>query len=381
MSGQRDVLAAFRGVRKTFDGETLVVRDLDLDIHRGEFLTLLGPSGSGKTTTLMMLAGFETPTAGEITLEGRSLAHLPPHRRDIGMVFQNYALFPHMSVAENVAFPLSVRGLSRDDMQARVKRALDMVRLDGFEGRRPNQLSGGQQQRVALARALVFEPTLVLMDEPLGALDKQLREEMQLEIRHLHERLEVTVVYVTHDQAEALTMSDRIAVFHRGLVQQLDTPTALYERPRNAFVARFIGENNRLPGTLERVDGETCTVRLAGGAQIAARAADVGATGSPVTVSLRPERIAIAANGAVGGAGGNRVPGRLQELIYLGDHVRALIELTGGERCMVKLATEEAGALGPGAVVEAVWAPQDGLAFAPETDAPAPRLAAQPAGD
>jgi putative spermidine/putrescine transport system ATP-binding protein len=380
MSGH-DVLAAFRGVRKTFDGETLVVRDLDLDIRRGEFLTLLGPSGSGKTTTLMMLAGFETPTAGEITLEGRSLARLPPHRRDIGMVFQNYALFPHMSVAENVAFPLSVRGLSSDDTRGRVKRALGMVRLDGFEARRPNQLSGGQQQRVALARALVFEPKLVLMDEPLGALDKQLREEMQLEIRHLHERLGITVVYVTHDQAEALTMSDRIAVFHRGAVQQLDTPTALYERPRNAFVARFIGENNRLQGTLETIVGADCTVRLANGMRIAARAADVGAAGSAVIVSLRPERVAISSAGAPGDGRINRVPAQLRELIYLGDHVRVLIELAGGAACMVKLPVEQAGSLDEGAAIEAVWAAQDGLAFAPEADAPAPRLAAQPAAD
>ena len=381
MSDQRDVLAAFRGVRKTFDGETLVVRDLDLDIHRGEFLTLLGPSGSGKTTTLMMLAGFETPTAGDITLEGRSLARLPPHRRDIGMVFQNYALFPHMSVAENVSFPLSVRGVSRSDMDGRVKRALGMVRLDGFEARRPGQLSGGQQQRVALARALVFEPKLVLMDEPLGALDKQLREELQLEIRHLHERLGITVVYVTHDQAEALTMSDRIAVFHQGAVQQLDTPTALYEGPRNAFVARFIGENNRLPGTLERVDGEDCAVRLANGALIRARAADVRATGSAVIVSLRPERIALSIPRGAGDPHANRVPARLQEFIYLGDHVRALIELEGGGRCMVKLPIEQAASFNGGAAIEAVWTAQDGVAFAPEAEAPTPRLAAQPAGD
>ena len=246
MSKLRHVLAQLRGVRKTYDGETLVVKDLDLDIFDGEFLTLLGPSGSGKTTTLMMLAGFETPTAGQIMLAGRDLARVPPHRRDIGVVFQNYALFPHMTVAENIAFPLSVRGVPRSDIAVRVARALDTVRLSGFGERRPAQLSGGQQQRVALARALVFEPKLVLMDEPLGALDKQLREEMQLEIRRLHERLGITIVYVTHDQAEALTMSDRIAVFHRGVIQQIDTPAAVYEQPRNAFVASFIGESNRL---------------------------------------------------------------------------------------------------------------------------------------
>ncbi len=324
MSEQHDVLAAFRGVRKTFDGETLVVRDLDLDIRRGEFLTLLGPSGSGKTTTLMMLAGFETPTAGEITLEGRSLARLPPHKRDIGMVFQNYALFPHMDCRARTS-PSRFRcaACRAATWQLRVKRALGMVRLDGFEARRPDQLSGGQQQRVALARALVFEPKLVLMDEPLGALDKQLREEMQLEIRTSHERLGITVVYVTHDQAEALTMSDRIAVFHQGAVQQLDTPTALYERPRNAFVARFIGENNRLPGTLRAISGADCTVRLASGASIAARGRRCRRH------RQRRHRLAAArahrdrSDGDSGGGRVNRVPARLQELIYHGDHVRA----------------------------------------------------------
>jgi putative spermidine/putrescine transport system ATP-binding protein len=367
MSAPRDVIAAFRSVRKTYDGETLVVRNLDLDIYRGEFLTLLGPSGSGKTTTLMMLAGFETPTAGAVTLEGRDLVRLPPHKRDIGMVFQNYALFPHMTVAENIAFPLSVRGLSRDETAQRIKRALGMVRLDGFEQRRPGQLSGGQQQRVALARALVFAPKLVLMDEPLGALDKQLREEMQLEIRHIHEHLGVTIVYVTHDQAEALTMSDRIAVFHRGVVQQLDTPTALYERPQNAFVARFIGENNRLSGTVEKVSNADCTVRLASGARIAARAIDAPSPGAPVIVSLRPERHSRGA--APAGTAFNRVPATVQELIYLGDHIRARVELEGGESCMVKLnVAQRNGAVVEGARVDAVWRAEDGLALAPEPD-------------
>ncbi|MBV9434205.1 MAG: ATP-binding cassette domain-containing protein, partial [Hyphomicrobiales bacterium] len=233
-------LVRFMGVQKSYDGTVLVVKGLDLDVTRGEFLTLLGPSGSGKTTCLMMLAGFELPTAGEILLDGRPISRLPPNRRGIGVVFQNYALFPHMTVAENVAFPLSVRRMSRDAIATHVRRALDMVQLKGFDQRKPAQLSGGQQQRVAVARALVFEPELVLMDEPLGALDKQLREQMQLEIKHLQQRVGVTLVYVTHDQAEALTMSDRIAVFDRGEVQQLATPTELYEAPRNAFVAGFI---------------------------------------------------------------------------------------------------------------------------------------------
>jgi putative spermidine/putrescine transport system ATP-binding protein len=252
----------FIDVRKTYDGETLVVKNLNLEIGRGEFLTLLGPSGSGKTTSLMMLAGFEAPTSGDIRLAGRSIARLPPHRRDIGMVFQNYALFPHMTVAENLAFPLSVRKIPKPEIGERVTKALNMVHLARFGARRPAELSGGQQQRVALARALVFDPQLVLMDEPLGALDKQLREHMQLEIKHIHESLGVTVVYVTHDQTEALTMSDRIAVFNQGIIQQIDLPDRLYQQPANSFVANFIGENNRLNGIVREVSEGICRVEL-----------------------------------------------------------------------------------------------------------------------
>ncbi|MFM7531763.1 MAG: ABC transporter ATP-binding protein, partial [Rubrivivax sp.] len=258
-------LVQLRGVQKSYDGSTLVVRSLDLDIREGEFLTMLGPSGSGKTTTLMMLAGFESPTHGEIVLDGKPIHRLAPEARNIGMVFQSYALFPHMTVAENIAFPLSVRKVAREEAARRVTEVLAMVGLKGFEDRRPAQLSGGQQQRVAVARALVFEPRLVLMDEPLSALDKQLREQMQYEIKRLQRRLGVTVVYVTHDQTEALTMSDRVAVFNAGVVQQLDTPERLYEQPANAFVAGFIGENNRLAGTVTEREGERCTVRLDGG--------------------------------------------------------------------------------------------------------------------
>src|SRR5574343_650440 len=225
-------LVRFAGVQKTYDGLSLVVRSLDLDIQRGEFLSLLGPSGSGKTTTLMMLAGFESPTAGEILLDGAPITRTPPHKRNFGMVFQNYALFPHMSVADNVAYPLTVRKVPKAEIASRVAKALDMVQLGGKGERFPGQLSGGQQQRVALARALVFEPQLVLMDEPLGALDKQLREHMQMEIKHIHQRLGVTVVYVTHDQGEALTMSDRVAVFHQGEIQQIAPPRELYETPQ-----------------------------------------------------------------------------------------------------------------------------------------------------
>ncbi|MBG6499050.1 ABC transporter ATP-binding protein [Pseudomonas aeruginosa] len=321
-----DVLVSFRGVQKSYDGETLIVKDLNLDIRKGEFLTLLGPSGSGKTTSLMMLAGFETPTAGEILLAGRSINNVPPHKRDIGMVFQNYALFPHMTVAENLAFPLSVRGMSKTDVKERVKRALSMVQLDAFAGRYPAQLSGGQQQRVALARALVFEPQLVLMDEPLGALDKQLREHMQMEIKHLHQRLGVTVVYVTHDQGEALTMSDRVAVFHQGEIQQIEPPRNLYEQPRNTFVANFIGENNRLSGQLLSCDGERCVVGLPRGEKVEALAVNVGQPGEPVTLSIRPERVRL--NGASESCV-NRFSGRVAEFVYLGDPVRVRREVCG----------------------------------------------------
>jgi len=364
-----DPIVRFVGIGKTYDGVTRVVDGLDLDIERGEFLTLLGPSGSGKTTTLMLLAGFETPTAGEILLEGKPLSRVPPYRRDIGMVFQNYALFPHMTVAANIAFPLSVRGVAAGDIANRVERALDMVQLGGFGQRRPAQLSGGQQQRVAVARALVFEPKLILMDEPLGALDKQLREQMQLEIRRLHQRLGVTMVYVTHDQAEALTMSDRIAVFHSGKIQQLDTPEQMYENPRNAFVARFIGENNRLDGRLDGLAGGLCTIRIAA-ADACIDGTLVGPVqkGDAVTVSLRPERVQIHEAGhTIDAHPGCRLSGSLQEIIYLGDHVRVRVALTSNEEFMVKRPISEAQTLPRvGAAVEVSWAPEHCRAFARE---------------
>jgi putative spermidine/putrescine transport system ATP-binding protein len=364
-------IVRFAHVSKTYDGVARIVDGLDLDIERGEFLTLLGPSGSGKTTTLMMLAGFETPTEGEILLEGKPLSKLPPHRRAIGMVFQNYALFPHMSVADNIGFPLSVRGVARDQIARRVERALDMVQLAGFGARRPAQISGGQQQRVAVARALVFEPSIVLMDEPLGALDKQLREQMQLEIRRLHAALAVTMVYVTHDQAEALTMSDRIAVFHRGKIQQLDRPERLYETPVNAFVARFIGENNRFDGTVQTVSGTRCSIRIAGDSTIEGSLASPLPTGTKVTVSLRPERVQIATPGnTIAAIAGCCLAGTLREVIYLGDHVRARVALPGNDDFTVKRPIDEASRLPAiGGAVELAWMPEHCRAFAREDTA------------
>ena len=324
----------FDNVQKSYDGVTLVVKSLDLDIAKGEFLTMLGPSGSGKTTCLMMLAGFEPATHGEIFLNGRPINNVAPHKRGIGMVFQNYALFPHMTVEENLLFPLEVRRMPRAEARRRVEKALEMVELPGFGGRRPAQLSGGQQQRVAVARALVFEPDLVLMDEPLGALDKQLREQMQYEIKHIHENLGVTVVYVTHDQGEALTMSDRIAVFDDGIIQQLSTPDELYERPQNSFVAHFIGENNTLHGTVTDLRDGVCRVAVDDGGEVSALAVNVERVNGRTTLSLRPERVEIAPSGT---DGFNTLEGRVEELIYLGDHIRTRLTVAGHDDFIVKV--------------------------------------------
>ncbi|HLT00860.1 MAG TPA: ABC transporter ATP-binding protein [Geminicoccaceae bacterium] len=346
----------FIAVSKTYDGETLVVRDFNLDVARGEFLTLLGPSGSGKTTCLMMLAGFEAVTEGEIVLDGRPINHVPAYKRDIGVVFQNYALFPHMTVSENLAFPLEVRKASRAEIEARIAKALDMVQLAGFAHRRPGQLSGGQQQRIAVARALVFEPKLVLMDEPLGALDKQLREQMQYEIKHLHERLGVTVVYVTHDQSEALTMSNRIAVLNHGVVQQVATPQDLYERPENAFVAQFIGENNRLLGTVREVNGRTCVVAVDGG-EVRALAVNIDGVGSRSTLSLRPERVLI--DPSPGGCP-NRFEARVEELIYHGDHTRTRVRACGRDDFIIKVPNAAGGRpLAVGETITIGWQLED----------------------
>lgn len=323
----------FDSVQKTYDGETLVVKNFNLDMDQGEFITLLGPSGSGKTTCLMMMAGFEVPTHGQILLDGTSITRLPPHKRGIGMVFQNYALFPHMTVAENLAFPLQVRNIPKATISEKVKRALSMVKLEQFGDRRPAQLSGGQQQRVAVARALVFEPALVLMDEPLGALDKNLREEMQFEIKHLHEDLGISMIYVTHDQSEALTMSDRIAVFDDGIVQQLATPEALYERPDNAFVASFIGENNAFLGEIVELSDTQACVRISSGDLIQALPVNVAGVNQNTTLSLRPERVLI--NPAPGSVP-NILNALVKEVIYMGDHLRTRFEVAGNPDFIVK---------------------------------------------
>ena len=345
MNPPAEPLVRFTGVQKTYDGEQLVVRALDLDIQRGEFLSLLGPSGSGKTTTLMMLAGFESPTAGDILLDGKQITRTPPHKRNFGMVFQNYALFPHLTVGENVAYPLTVRKVPKAEQAERVKKALDMVRLTGMADRLPARLSGGQQQRVALARALVFNPQLVLMDEPLGALDKQLREHMQIELKELHRQLGVTFVYVTHDQGEALTMSDRVAVFNEGVIQQLADVESLYETPSNRFVAGFVGDSTVLSGTLQGA-GADAAIQMPGGFLLPGVNVNQATVGARVQACVRPERVVLLPQSEYPRP--NAIPATVARTIYYGDHLRLICELGHGqEQATVKRALSPAGASHP----------------------------------
>jgi putative spermidine/putrescine transport system ATP-binding protein len=366
-SPSNDAFVVFDHIQKTYDGKALIVRDFHLSIRRGEFLTLLGPSGSGKTTCLMMLAGFETPTGGEILIGGKCISNLPPHKRDIGIVFQNYALFPHMTVAGNLSFPLEVRGIGKAEREARVLRTLDMVQMRAFADRRPAQLSGGQQQRVALARALVFEPKLVLMDEPLGALDKQLREHLQMEIKRLHQQLGLTVAYVTHDQGEALTLSDRVVVLRDGAIQQVADPETLYERPESSFVAQFIGENNALDGVVETFAEGACTVRLADGAVVPTDPIRVTRAGERTRVSIRPERVAINPTAEDGCA--PLLEAEVIEFIYMGDTLRTRLRVGDNMQFVVKQRNVwNQRRLKPGVIVQIGWRREDCRAL----DAPQP---------
>ncbi len=346
----------FCGVHKRYGDSDWVVSDLNLSLQQGEFLTLLGPSGSGKTTCLMMLAGFEPATRGDILINGESVAGLPPDKRGIGVVFQNYALFPHMSVGANLAFPLEVRGLDASQRQDRVARALELVRLTGLEDRRPNQLSGGQQQRVAIARALVFEPELVLMDEPLGALDRRLREQLQYEIRRIQRQLGVTVLYVTHDQTEAMAMSDRVAVFRAGRIEQVATPEVLYEEPQRPFVASFIGENNLLKGRILSVERGVCQVEV-GDQRI--QAAHIGelAPGTDTLVAIRPERVNIA---PLSMRYSNEFDAEVEDISFLGDHLRVRLALCGHSDFIAKIPNIVGhGAILPGDTVRVGWGALD----------------------
>lgn len=309
-------------------GKVLAVDHVSLDIERSEFLTLLGPSGSGKTTTLMMIAGFEMPTSGQIFIEDEMVVFKPPYKRNIGMAFQNYALFPHMTVFNNIAFPLKMRGMNKSEIANQVDRALELVKLPDYGSRYPKQLSGGQQQRVALARSVVFNPPVLLMDEPLGALDKKLREHMQLEIKHLHRSLGVTVIYVTHDQSEALAMSDRIALMNYGRIEQIGTPTDLYENPKNKFVADFVGDTNLIVDaeiTFEE-SGRLCLKTPAGLSLSLIKTSSVNS--KKVNLAIRPERIRFA---SATNRMRNVYSGVVEEKVYLGNVIKYRILVDGKE--------------------------------------------------
>jgi spermidine/putrescine ABC transporter ATP-binding subunit len=315
-------------------GATRAVDGVTFEARAGEFLSLLGPSGSGKTTILMTVAGFEQPTNGEVFIGEQPVTRVPPNRRNVGMVFQKYALFPHMSVFENVAFPLHRRRVPKREIEQRVREALEMVRLGGFEDRKPNQLSGGQQQRVALARATVYRPPVLLMDEPLGALDKKLREQVQLEIKHLQRRLGTTVIYVTHDQDEALTMSDRVAVLNEGKLEQIGTPEDVYERPINGFVAGFVGETNFFIGELKAREEANCMVEIEGGISIEASIVDGRGLrlGESVQVAVRPRRVELLRLD-------EGMPGHLGtiiETVYSGDSLLSIVRLERGPKLAVR---------------------------------------------
>ncbi|WP_299618792.1 ABC transporter ATP-binding protein [uncultured Tateyamaria sp.] len=357
-SATKQAFVEFERVQKSYDGETLVVKDLNLSLPQGEFLTMLGPSGSGKTTCLMMLAGFETATHGDIRLDGVSINNIPPHKRGIGMVFQNYALFPHMTVAENLSFPLEVRKMGKSEREEKIMRALGMVQMQDFAGRRPTQLSGGQQQRIALARALVFEPELVLMDEPLGALDKQLRETLQFEITRLAHDLGITTVYVTHDQTEALTMSDRVAVFDDGRIQQLAPPDKLYEEPQNSFVAQFIGENNTLDGVVKEINNGVALVQLDGGDIIDAKPINVSKPGERTRVSIRPERVEMNKDRLNPDA--HTLKAEVLEFVYMGDIFRTRLRVAGVDDFIIKTRNApDQARLKPGEQIEIGWMAED----------------------
>ena len=324
-------------VSKLF-GDVRAVDNVSLSIQHGEFLTLLGPSGSGKTTTLNMIAGFEVPTGGEIRLEEENITTVAPNNRGIGMVFQNYALFPHMTVFDNIAFPLKMRKIPSADIRNLIHEALELVKLPAFETRYPHQLSGGQQQRIALARAIVFKPKILLMDEPLGALDKKLRDHMRLEIKHLQESLNITVIYVTHDQEEALTMSDRIAIMNDGEIIQLDTPVQLYESPANLFVADFIGESNFLEGMAAETEGDKIAIATREGLKVWAKNLRQLSSGEEGAVAIRPEKIQILSNETNAHSNIiNRFTGRIEEIVYVGEARIYRINLAPGAIVDVKV--------------------------------------------
>ncbi|MEC5317808.1 ABC transporter ATP-binding protein [Brenneria populi subsp. brevivirga] len=340
------------GVTRRF-GQTAAVDDLHLTVESGEFVTLLGASGSGKTTTLMMVGGFTPPTSGRILIGGRDVTDLPPAKRNLGMVFQNYSLFPHLSVFRNLAFPLEMRGAPQSVIRQKVADALEMVQLADKSRRLPRELSGGQQQRIALARALIFEPQALLMDEPLGALDKKLREHMQLELKRLHMSNGSTVLFVTHDQEEALTLSDRIAVMRDGRIAQIDSPQSLYEKPASRWVAEFIGQSNFIGGHIEAIHPDGYDVRLDSGERIGGRGVENLACGQRVFAVLRPEKIRLSAAGRL------PIGARIGEVLYLGHTVKVTVWLNDGTALLVQTQNSDMEKnIAPGAAVSLGWQPE-----------------------
>ncbi|MDP9483287.1 MAG: ABC transporter ATP-binding protein [Chloroflexota bacterium] len=362
---------ALRGLAKRF-GDVVAVDGVDLDVRSGEFITLLGPSGSGKTTTLRMIAGFTVQSGGTIEIDGVDMSRTPPYRRNVGMVFQNYALFPHMTAGQNIAFPLEMRRMARAEIKQRVAEVLGLVKLERLAERYPRQLSGGQQQRIALARAVVFKPRLLLMDEPLGALDKKLREALQLEIMHISRGLGATVIYVTHDQEEALVMSDRIAIFRDGRIEQLGTGEDLYDRPNSLFVADFIGESNILRGRFER-DGPGGWLtradsrwRVGGPAVERAPIED----GSPAALIVRPERLGIVGPEDDRSAGQNRVEATVRDVLYLGSMRKYELRLSDGQPAVVRRPIGGEREFNDGDRVHLTWAVDDAVLVAASEASP-----------
>jgi spermidine/putrescine transport system ATP-binding protein len=354
MSGSRTVGIALEGVTKRFE-RVGAVDGVTLSIAEGEFFSLLGPSGCGKTTTLRMIAGFETPDEGRILLQGQDVTRVPANRRAVNMVFQQYALFPHMSIYDNVAFGLKVKRVPRVEHKERIDDILRVVALQGMERRRPRQLSGGQQQRVALARALVNRPAALLLDEPLGALDVKLRKHMQLELKRIQHELGTTFVYVTHDQEEALAMSDRIAVMNHGRVEQIAGPRQIYEHPSTAFVADFIGSLNTVPFSVDEVVGGYGVMRIGEGERVVVAVPSSTAVGDSLRVAVRPERIRIGASGETASDAGSRVEGAISQVVYLGMYTQFHVDTRVGALVCHRLADEAAGPFEAGQRIALSW--------------------------
>ena len=357
MPDDGSIAIALEGVCKRF-GKAEAVRDVNLAIAEGEFFSLLGPSGCGKTTTLRMIAGFEVPDEGRIVLQGQDVTKVLPSRRPVNMVFQQYALFPHMSIYDNIAFGLKVKRVPRSQHEGRIREMLRIVELEGFERRRPRQLSGGQQQRVALARALVNRPAALLLDEPLGALDVKLRKQMQLELKRIQHDLGTTFVYVTHDQDEALAMSDRIAVMNGGLVEQIGGPREIYEHPQTAFVADFIGSLNALDLTVDELVGDYALVRLGEGERVVVPMEGDVRAGASIRVAVRPERVQIGPAASSTPEGGSRLEGTIAEIVYLGMYTQFHVDTRAGRVISNRLADELLAPLEVGSHVALSWEPE-----------------------